>query len=196
MALTLRLGRAQDGLNERSPPLILAEVVRVELVDQWWQQVLPVLALAVSLFSVGLTLWFRRQEGPRLKVSLSSSFLVLEDTLDSVSVRMRNVSRASSSMITSVSLRMPDGRSFAYVYPPVPGMVGQLPHTLASGEELSVFFITGELIRSLAQHQEQPEQLRWLQAVVSTGHREFKSKRSKALAAEVRRGATALQQSR
>jgi hypothetical protein len=44
------------------------DALQVQLVNSWWEQLLPVAALLLSLFSVALTLVFRYSERLNLKV--------------------------------------------------------------------------------------------------------------------------------
>lgn len=158
--------------------MLLNEVVRVELVDQWWQQALPILALVVSIGSVMLTLWFRWQEGPRLRVTAGAGMVGMSPTRDVLIVELVNVSRQTSLTVSSVSLLPRRDRSFVYVTNLLPGLSTDLPVVIPPGEGRHVLFPMPDLLRGLAQEERPATQMR---PVVKTSHRKFKGRRNRKL---------------
>lgn len=160
--------------------MVVAEVVRVELVDSWWQQALPVLALLVSLFSVALTLWFRKQEGLRIRTKVSSAVLGLpEGAVHCVVVELANLSRSTITNISGVSLALNKDNALFYVRNSYPTVSANLPARIEPGEALSVMFPKKEFLQQLRELDPPADQMR---PIVTTTHKTVCGKRNRKLA--------------
>ncbi|MCV7738807.1 hypothetical protein M3G09_004915 [Micrococcus luteus] len=75
--------------------IIASETVRVELVEPWWKDVLlPVIAVVLSLASIGLTLILRWRDGVRLKIEFDQHGSVI----------IRNVGRHGEAVVHGVQV--------------------------------------------------------------------------------------------
>lgn len=160
--------------------MVVAEVVRVELVDSWWQQVLPVLALLLSLFSVGLTLWFRKQEGLRIRTQVSPAFLGLPGgTAECLSVELANISRSTSTNISGVSLALNEKVGIFYAHNAFPMVSANLPARIQPGETLTVMFPMDDHLEQLRTMDPPADRM---QPVVTTTHKTLHGKPHRKLA--------------
>lgn len=123
------LGRGYRG---RVAWIMTGETVRVELVESWTQQVLPLAALVLSVFSIGLTLVIRWRDGARVRV----------ETVDRSAVRVANVGRRDAARILEVYMavrltpRYPWSRTSRGAAQ-LEGHGRELPVTLEAGDEVT-----------------------------------------------------------
>lgn len=162
------------------------DALQVQLVNSWWEQLIPVAALLLSLFSVGLTLVFRYTERLNLKVATHWSNLMggNEDSspgTDRIGVEVTNRSRSTTTEVTHLTLEFSGKKHFIYTA----GFVAdsELPMTLGPGQSATHSFSAQGLGFSLnggARH------ARWVRAKAVCGHRTFYGKRDYLLARDLR----------
>lgn len=153
--------------------------ILVELVGQhWWQSLLPVIAIFISLASVALTLVLRFRDDARITVTSNIGVFVGGASGQShVSLTATNVGRTGKTVLTSLHLRIPKGVSL-HTPRPLAGAT-TLPATLEPGASAHQFIPVSEIQRSLREAGIDPMKL---VVVVSTGHGE----RAYALSKQVR----------
>lgn len=96
------------------------DVLEVQLVgEEWWTNALPILAILISLASVGLTLWLKFRDDARVRLSASPGYVVGfgQDQTLLLHLEATNVGRTGSTVIRSIGLRLSDGRGIASVKP-------------------------------------------------------------------------------
>lgn len=143
--------------------------VLVEIVGQaWWQSLLPVIAILISLASVALTLVLKFRDDARLTVTNNLGVFVDGGPEEPhISIAATNVGRTGKTVVTSMHLRIPKGVSL-YIARPLPGAT-VLPQTLEPGASAHQFIPVGETRKAV---QESGVDLKKLVVVVSTGHGE------------------------
>jgi hypothetical protein len=143
--------------------------ILVELVGQtWWQSLLPVIAILISLASVVLTLVLRFRDDARIVVTSNIGvFVGGTGGPPHVSVTATNVGRTGKTVVTSLHLRVLKGVS---LHTPQP-LVGAtaLPVTLEPGESAHQFIPVSEIQRAA---REGGFDVTRLVVIVSTGHGE------------------------
>lgn len=143
--------------------------ILVELVGQsWWQGILPVIAILISLASVVLTLVLRFRDDARISVTSNIGVFVggASGQLH-ISVKATNVGRTGKTVLTSLHLRMPKGVSL-HTPRPLPGAT-TLPITLEPGASAHQFIPVAEVQRAA---REGGFDATKLVVVASTGHGE------------------------
>ena len=169
----------QNGKSEVRRPLVLAEIVRVELVDPWWQQLLPLAALGISLFSVVLTMVFRY--GERVRVRVTAHKIVPHQSRRSGDLRVsvRNLSRGISTSATGVTMLVEsriEGRKDVQRIPT--GAENQPPRLISPGEQVDVSFGWTGVLHALREHDRVVESIRF---EVNTTHGPRTSKHDRQL---------------
>lgn len=163
---------------------IVLETVQVQLVNAWWEQIIPLAAILISLFAVGLTLYFRYAD--RLKLVLDTSYsLFIGPTYDAdadrgsdrVNVRVTNMSPTMTTQVTSLTLELPNGSTFAYLEAG-PGD-DNLPKVLGPGQSASLSYPVRGLGIALSQINPKPK---WLRAKAVSGHKTVKGKKDRRMA--------------
>ena len=160
---------------------IVVETVQVQLVNPWWQQIIPLGAILISLFAVGLTLYFRYSD--RLKLVLDTSYSLFigpaYDTgggSDRVNVRVTNKSPTMTTQVTSMALELPNGSTFAYLEAG-PGD-DKLPKVLGPGQSASWSYPVKGLGIALSQVDPKPK---WLRANAVSGQKTVKGKKDRSM---------------
>lgn len=163
---------------------ILVETVQVQLVNSWWEQIIPLAAILISLFAVGLTLYFRYAD--RLKLVLDTSYSLFVGPIyaagadggsDRVNVRVTNKSPTMTTQVTSLTLELPKGRTFAYVE--AGPSDDKLPKVLGPGQSASLSYPVKDLGIALSQMDPKPK---WLRARAVSGHKTVKGKKDRNMA--------------
>ncbi|KNH16304.1 hypothetical protein ACU18_14205 [Arthrobacter sp. ZBG10] len=165
---------------------IAAETVQVQLVNSWWEQIIPVAALLISLFAVGLTLFFRYADRLRLKVNTSWSTMIGHDGdilegEDRVTVEVTNKSPNITTQITALTLQLAGGNNFAYMDPGP--WDDQLPKTIGPGESMSLSYPARGLGIAL---QGQANGAGWVRGRAVSGHKTVVAKKRRDLVRELR----------
>lgn len=168
-----------------------SEIVQVELVAPWWENLMPVAALAISLVSVALTLWFRYSERLRLSVKLGYAYPVgggawghLQQEF--VTVTVTNKSRTATTHISNLGLALDSGGTFIRME----GLPtdARLPATLEPGQSISGSYEFGSLSQSFQQNR---SAAKWVRGFAICGHKVAKGKKSKTMAQSLRAGRSA-----
>ncbi|MFC4395600.1 hypothetical protein [Arthrobacter sedimenti] len=158
--------------------------ILVELVgQQWWQSLLPVIAILISLASIALTLILKFRDDAR--VSVSSSLGVFVGGVSGrphVSLTATNVGRTGTTVLTSLHLGISKGVSL-YMPRPISGAT-PLPLTLEPGASAHQFIPLSEIQQAVRESGLDPMKLI---VVASTGHGE----RTYALSKQVRKALAA-----
>ncbi len=140
---------------------IHADVVQVELTGQsWWSAALPLLAILISLISLGLTLWLKFRDDARLDLQASPGY-VMGPGLDGVlflHLEATNIGRSGSTVIQNIGLRLADGQGIASISPTM--MDSSFPMTLSPGETAHRYFSFNELSEQLRAADPQGKRLR------------------------------------
>lgn len=160
------------------------ETVQVQLVNSWWEQVIPLAAILISLFAVGLTLYFRYAD--RLKLVLDTSYsLFIGPTYDAdgdggsdrINVRVTNKSPTMTTEVSSLTLELPKRRTFAYLEAGPDD--DKLPKVLGPGQSASLSYLVKGLSITLSQMDSKPK---WLRAKAVSGHKTVKGKKDRKMA--------------
>lgn len=143
--------------------------IHVELVGQtWWQSLLPVLAILISLASVALTLVLKFRDDARITVaSTLGVFVGGVGGQRHVSLTATNVGRNGKTVLTSLHLRIPKGVSL-HTPRPLAGAT-TLPVTLEPGASAHQFIAVSEIQRAMKEGDIDPLKL---VVVATTGHGE------------------------
>lgn len=143
--------------------------ILVEVVGQaWWQTVLPVIAILISLASIALTLVLKFRDDARIKVTNSVGLFVGGGSgQPHISVTATNTGRTGRTVVTSMHLKTPKGISL-HVARPLPGAT-VLPAVLEPGDAAHQFVLVEEARRAVQDAGIDPKKL---VVVVSSGHGE------------------------
>lgn len=127
-----------------------SDVVQVELTGQsWWSAALPLLAIVISLISLGMTLWLKFRDDARLDLTAAHGF-VMGREVDGVlflHLEATNIGRSGSTVVQNIGLRLADGQGIASISPTV--MDSSFPITLSPGETAHRYFNFKELSEQL-----------------------------------------------
>lgn len=166
----------------------MRSAIEVQLVGQsWWGSWLPVLALGVSVFSVGLTLWLRRRDDARIVVHTSQSLITgLAVPTRFIVIEATNRGRSGSTRLTAMMLRTKDGR--AIVSPGFAQMDSALPMRLEPGDGAAVYLDLADTARILA---ESGLKVRDVYPIARTGHGDYRGRLSPGLVQSLSRIAAA-----
>lgn len=163
---------------------VVLETVQVQLVNAWWEQVIPLAAILISLFSVGLTLYFRFADRLNLALNASPSTLISTERgwlegQDRIYVRVTNKSRTMSTQITSLTLQLPDSGTLIYtdMWPDD----DELPKTIGPGESVSRSYSAKVVGQTLEQHKP-----KWIRAHAVSGHKTIKAEKDRPMAKYLR----------
>lgn len=157
---------------------IRADVVQVELTGQsWWSAALPLLAIVISLISLGLTLWLKFRDDARLDLKVVQGFVTGRgvDGVLFLHLEATNIGRSGSTVIQNIGLRLADGRGIASIAPTI--MDSAFPMTLSPGESAHRYFSFKELTQQLRAADPQGKRLR-IEAL--SGHGRVRAKVPKA----------------
>lgn len=165
---------------------IPVEPVQVQLVNAWWEQIIPIAALLLSLFSVALTLVFRYNERLKLAVSVNWMSMVggnppAPEGTDRVSIEVTNRSRSTTTEVTELTLEFLNKKKFAYT-DSFPGD-STLPVTLAPGQSAYLSYPAQGLGITL---NGPAKDARWVRAMAVSGHKKVRGKKSRALMHDLR----------
>jgi hypothetical protein len=155
---------------------VLTDPIHVELVGQsWWQSLLPILAILISLASVALTLVLKFRDDARITVASNLGFFIGGGSRQPhVTLTATNVGRTGKTVVTSIHLRVPKGVSL-HTPSPLPGAT-TLPATLEPGASAHQFIPVLEIQRAVREGHIDPMKL---VVVAATGHGERISPLSK-----------------
>lgn len=172
------LANYSQGMN------IPAETVQVQLVNAWWEQMIPLAAILISLFAVGLTLCFRFLDRLNLVVDTSRSIFVggaydAGEGADRINVRVTNKSPTVSTHITSLTLELPNGHTFTWA--DAGPSDDKLPKVLGPGESASVSYPALGLGIVLQQRKS-----KWVRAHAVSGHKTVRGKKSRTMVTNLR----------
>lgn len=151
---------------------MISTAIEVQLVGQSpLVLILPALAIAISIVSIGLTLWFRHQDRFRLSAKISQSIILYGDEhaagSNRVNVSVTNLSRAATTQITELVLGLPGGGAVATVKPASWDAV--LPLTLGPGESAQISYPSDEVGKVLMNLP--PAKRAWVRAKATSGHK-------------------------
>jgi hypothetical protein len=168
--------------------VVPVEAVQVQLVNSWWEQVLPVAALFFSLFSIALTLLFRYFD--RLKLAVSAEWTSVATSgmqpftgLDRVTVEVTNRSRSAATEITVLSLKTDEQRTLGQLIHQRWQADSDLPITLAPGQSASISYSAerlGEMLNNRA------ARVKWVQGIAVCGHKTVLGKQNRDLVTRLR----------
>lgn len=154
--------------------MAFSDVVRVELVGSWWDLWAPLVALAVSLVTLGWTIWVRHRDNARLEVRVTS-FDILGPQPSGrkryVATEATNVGRAGKTVINNFHLRIPGGPFMMKADSALPTVT--LPAHVEPGQSVTFVWNATELAEVCVKHDITPDQLR---PGAQTGHGTFKGK--------------------
>ena len=167
---------------------IPVEAVQVQLVNSWWEQVLPVAALLISLFSVALTLLFRYFDRLNLAVAVHwaevpASGLQPFTGQDRVTVEVTNRSRTATTEVSTLTLRSNEKKAL--------GQDGGrrwhgdsvLPISLGPGQSASISYSAASVGATLLTKGWNVE---WVQAMAVSGHKTVLGSKHRALVSKLR----------
>jgi hypothetical protein len=148
---------------------MIRSVVQVEIVNNWWDELLPIAAILISLGTLAYTLWIRYSDNARLEVS-ATSFVASGPLGDGwyVAVEATNTGRVGATIVQTVRFKLPNGKYLNAWESAMPTVT--LPKTMNPGESMTYVFNKEELAAQLVQHECPPEK-----AVpqVVTGHKTY-----------------------
>lgn len=167
--------------------IIPVETVQVQLVNDWWEQVLPVAALLISLFSVALTLVYRYFDRLNLNVSADWTPVITSSMqpftgLDRITVEVTNRSRTATTEVTTLVLWTNGKKSFGQDGPRW-AADSDLPVSLGPGQSASKSYSAqsvGDMLHTEAQSVE------WVQGMAVSGHKTVMGKRNRDLVQKLR----------
>lgn len=149
------------------------ETVQVQLVNPWWEQVLPAVALLISLFSVALTLLFRYFD--RLKLSATADWTTVIASprqpftgLDRVTIEVTNRSRSATTEVTALTLLTSEKKVLGQLSIQRWQEDSELPVTLAPGQSASVSYSAERLGESL---NTKGTGVEWVRSMAVCGHK-------------------------
>jgi hypothetical protein len=122
------------------------EVIQVEVVGQsWLSAALPVLAIVISLGSLGDTLWFRFRDDARLRLRAVRGYLFGAGQDDKMFLYLEatNQGRSGATVLQSLRLVLADGSALSSINPTVRDT--QFPATLAPGKKAQVLMLMSEV---------------------------------------------------
>lgn len=161
------------------------EPLQVEILAPWWASALPAIALAVSLASIALTLWFRYGDGVRIRAEWHWSYPVyaagplLGDDEVMVGITVTNGSRSTATDVQQVTLENHTGAIF--LRQPLTLWDTPLPSRLEPGQSLTITYQARGLgITILRQN------VAWVRIKVDHGHGTFRGPRDHRLTARLR----------
>ncbi|UXM93321.1 hypothetical protein [Paenarthrobacter sp. JL.01a] len=162
------------------------ETVQVELVNSWWEQILPVAALLISVFSVGLTLAFRYFDRLVLKVQavwipVETSSMQMFTGQDVVLVEVTNRSRTATTEVSFLLLQTNEKRTFGAGIRPNPND-SKLPAIIGPGQTASISYSAqrmGQLLNT------SPE-VSWIRAMAVSGHKTIRGKKHRDIVGRLR----------
>lgn len=165
---------------------IIGDPVQVQLVNAWWEQIIPVAAFLISLFSVALTLAFRFRDRLQLEVTTSWSYMLDSDMKfvegeDRVEVRVTNKSPNFTTEISGLTLQLAGGNNFAYT-DPGPGD-DALPKTLGPGQSAALSYAARGLGITLNTG---AKSANWVRGRAVSGHKTVVGKRRRGLVRDLR----------
>jgi hypothetical protein len=140
---------------------IPADVVQVELTGQsWFSAALPMVAIVISLISLGITLWLKFRDDARLDLQASQGYVVGRGVDDVLFLHLEatNIGRSGSTVIQNIGLRLADGQGIASISPTK--MDSSFPMTLSPGESAHRYFSFKELSEQLRAADPQGQRLR------------------------------------
>lgn len=148
-------------------------VVQVELVGGTiWDWLLPVAAILVSLFSLGLTLWFRRTDGARIELRRMVALVGTTPITYYYVVTATNRGRTGTTQVNSVVLTA-QGLDEQFTAVGTLSIETPLPWRLGPGESAARYFAKDFVDDELKQRGKSAADLI---AIASTGHGNFRSK--------------------
>lgn len=158
-------------------PQVAADVVQVELTGQtWWTAALPVLAILISLASLGITLWLKFRDDARLELTASPGYVVGYGVTGILYLHLEatNVGRSGSTVVQNIGLRLADDQGIASIA--LTPMDSVFPMTLSPGETAHRYFHFAELSQQL--HKADPEG-KAIRIEALTGHGRVKKRMHK-----------------
>lgn len=147
----------------------MSAVIDVRVVGpSWTDNLLPVIAIVISILTLVWTLWARRQDQARL--SIQSTISVPLDTPGPaerlIGIEVTNVGRSGSTVLRNLHLR--DGRRGGSLWTPFPKYIAPTyPQTLQPGETTQLLLDPLSVARACAENRISPNKLR---VVAKTGH--------------------------
>lgn len=148
-------------------------VVQVELVGGTiWDWLLPVAAILVSLFSLGLTLWFRRTDRARIELSRMVALVGTTPITYYYVVKATNRGRTGTTQVDSVVLTA-QGLDEQFTAVGTLSIETALPWRLGPGESALRYFAKDFVDDALQSRGKSDADLI---AIANTGHGEFRSK--------------------
>ncbi|MET3949708.1 hypothetical protein [Arthrobacter sp. UYEF36] len=163
------------------------ETVQVQLVNAWWEEIIPVAALVISLFSVALTLVYRYFD--RLNLSVTAEWMPVLTSgvqpftgLDRITVEVTNRSRSATTEVTVLALQSSEKKAFGAAGRPW-RFDSDLPISLGPGQSASRSYpaqYVGDMLNNDARG------VQWVQAMAVSGHKTVRGRRHRALVQKLR----------
>jgi hypothetical protein len=163
------------------------DTVQVQLVNAWWEQVIPVAALLFSLFSIALTLLYRYFD--RLKLTVAADWTpVLTSSmqpftgLDRITVEVTNRSRTATTEVTLLALQSDEKKTFGDDSNRW-ALDTDLPISLGPGQTAVRSFSAQAIGDKIGAH---APGMAWVQGVAESGHKTVLGKRRRDLVKRLR----------
>jgi len=163
------------------------ETVQVELVNSWWSQLIPVAALFISLFAVGLTLSFRYMD--RLQLNVGVIWMpVLTSKMqpftgqDRITIQVTNKSRTATTEITALLLETNEKKSLG-ANGPSWSLDSELPVSTGPGQKAFISYSAKSLGAVLTN---QGQAVEWVQGMAISGHKTVKGKKHRDIVRKLR----------
>lgn len=159
------------------------EIVQVEIIRPWWDDALPLVAIALSLGTLFWTVWDRSRGRAKLKIHERGYGYGPDGTGHYLHVVVRNKGRIDSTAVSSATLLLPFtpwSRSTGAIFPPLETQQ-VLPVRLEAGDALDLYFDVDQLRKELSYYPEVKGKLARLSGArieVEAGHGDVSHKLS------------------
>lgn len=151
------------------------EVIQVELLNPWWEDLLPFVAIAISVGTLVWTMWDKYRDKARLKVVATPFTLLGPFNIWYLGVDVTNVGHSGSTVVTSVAIELPTKQ---YLHQPdSPAPTVSLPKKLEPGDSFTYAFSLEAIARELVERNIDPSKIR---PFANSGHGKSRGKVSAA----------------
>lgn len=155
------------------------DIVQVQIVgNDPWAALLPLVAILISVASVVLTFWFRWSDSAKVELMVTSAIVGTEPPRHFVAVKATNKGRAGTTVVESVVL-VPKSGKVQLIPTRFQPWETPLPWTLGPGESKTRYFPEDWVATVVEENALDPKSFR---ARASTGHGEYKSRKSDLIA--------------
>ena len=153
---------------------MLTEIVQVEIIRPWWDDALPLIAIALSLGTLFWTVWDRSRGRAKLKIQERSYEHGPDGTGHFLRVAVRNRGRIDSTSVSSANLFLPSSlwaKTGMIVHPLKTEQ--SLPLRLQPGDALDLYFDVDKIRKELAYYPDVDGKLKRLSGArveIEAGH--------------------------